>query len=633
MTPRRALRIARWEAAKSTGNVDRRTAVLLAVVVLALAVLAPVLVAAQPSPGEGIYRVGVDEDSRYHAVVERNPQLRAVGADPRDVVAGDAELSIRGGRFYVGDSAKAQAALAELRAAVVAYNDYLMRHEPDQAAAFPVTVTLQYLEQNPPGDTAGDNTTDGDTAGDNTTDGDTAGDSTTDGAGGNGGGAGDTTTASGGGATTAAPGGGGTRDGGGGTRDGGGGTRDGGGGTRDGGGGGVPAVPGGAFGGTQTGTPSSLSPPFPLRSLVLAFAFLLPLNVLIQAYGSSVINERINRRGEPMLVSPASRGDIVLGKTLPYLGVAAAITAVIAFAVGGGLVSVLAVLPLAALFLAATFVGAMLARSYKELTFVTVFVSVPLMAYAFVPAVFTEVHPIAAISPLSLVVQDLQGAPIGLGEFLFGTLPVSLAALVCFALGTGIYREEDMFTQRPIPAKAMDALAAPLRSVWRVGLWTALFIPFAFIAELFAVASLFVLPASLALPVLFAAIAVVEEAAKSLHVRAGLLRSRFPTDRRTALALGVASGLGFFLGEKLTLITQLVGLPDLELGQAAFGPTLGASPLVLAVSLFAPLALHTVTASLSALGARGTRAKYLAGFGLAVLVHLAYNLTVVSAVA
>ncbi|MGB9986246.1 PrsW family intramembrane metalloprotease [Salarchaeum japonicum] len=597
MNPRRVLRIARWEATRSTGNVDRRTALLLVGVVLALAVLAPVLVAVQPSPGEGIYRVGVDEDSRYHAVVERNDQLRAVDADPGDVAAGDAELSIRGSQFYVGDSAKAQAALSELRAAVVAYNDYLMSLESDRAAAFPVSVTLQYLEQDATG-------------------------APTDGAGAPGGGTGSGGSGTGaggdGGGTTTAPDGGTTTAPGGGTGS---------------GGGGVPAVPGGAFGGTQTGTPSSLSPPFPLRSLVLAFAFLLPLNVLIQAYGSSVINERINRRGEPLLVSPASRGDIVLGKTLPYLGVAAAITAVIAFAVGGGLVSVLAVLPLAALFLAATFVGAMLARSYKELTFVTVFVSVPLMAYAFVPAVFTEVHPIAAISPLSLVVQDLQGAPVGLGEFLFGTLPVSLAAVVCFALGTGVYREEDMFTQRPVPAKAMDALAAPLHSIWRVGVWTALFIPFAFIAELFAVASLFVLPASLALPVLFAAIAVVEEAAKSLHVRAGLLRSRFPSDRRTALALGVASGTGFFLGEKLTLITQLVGLPGLELGQAAFGPTLGASPLVLVVSLFAPLVLHTVTASVSALGALGGRRKYLAGFGVAVLIHLAYNLTVVNAVA
>ncbi|GAA0654805.1 ABC transporter permease subunit [Salarchaeum japonicum] len=592
MNPRRVLRIARWEATKSTGNVDRRTAVLLVGVVLSLAVLAPVLVAVQPSPGEGIYRVGVDEDNRYHAVVERNPELRAVSADPRDVADGAAELSIRGSQFYVGDSQKSQAALAELRAAVVAYNDYLMSLESDQSAAFPVTVTLQYLEQDADDPANSDGANGGDPAG---------GDGTSGGDGGTGG-ADPTTTAPDGG-------------------------------DAGGSGGGVPAVPGGAFGGTQTGTPSSLSPPFPLRSLVLAFAFLLPLNVLIQAYGSSVINERINRRGEPMLVSPASRGDIVLGKTLPYLGVAVAITAVIAFAVGGGLVSVLAVLPLAGLFLAATFVGAMLARSYKELTFVTVFVSVPLMAYAFVPAVFTEVHPIAAISPLSLVVQDLQGAPVGLGEFLFGTLPVSLAALVCFALGTGVYREEDMFTQRPVPAKAMDALAAPLHSVWRVGLWTALFIPFAFIAELFAVASLFVLPSSLALPVLFAAIAVIEEAVKSLHVRAGFLRSRFPDDRRTALALGVAAGLGFFLGEKLTLITQLVGLPGLELGQAAFGPTLGASPLVLAVSLFAPLALHTVTASVSALGARGTRAKYVAGFGLAVLIHLAYNLTVVNAVA
>jgi len=599
---RRVLRIARWEVGKNTGSIDRRTAAILVGVLVLLAAVAPVLVAANPSPGQGIYRVGVAADDPYYPAVERNPQLRAVEPDARMVTSGDAELRIEGTRVYVGTSSKAQAALAELRSAVVSYNDYLMRHEPDDAAAFPVSVTLQYLEQDT-GTTGGTDTGDGGTGG---------GAGTTVADGGDGG----TDTDGDSGETTPAGSDGGGTDGS----------------TSD-GGGGVPALPGGAFGGTQSGTPSSLNPPFPLRSLVLAFAFLLPLNVLIQAYGSSVIDERINRRGEPMLVSPASRGDIVLGKTLPYLVVAAAVTAVIAFAVGGGLPSVLAVLPLAGLFLAATFLGAMLARSYKELTFVTVFVSVPLMAYAFVPAVFTNVHPIAAISPLSIVVQDLEGSRIGVGEFLFATLPVALAAVVCFALGSGVYREEDMFTQRPIPSKVMDALAAPLKNRRRVALWTALFVPFAFIAELFCIAALFVVPESLALPVLLTAIAVVEEVAKSLHVRAGFLRGKFESTRNAALAVGALSGLGFFVGEKLTLITQLVGLPGLELGRAAFGPSVGANPLVVVGFLFAPLLLHTVTASVSALGASRSRRTYLVGFVLAVLLHVGYNLTVVTSLA
>jgi hypothetical protein len=99
------------------------------------------------------------------------------------------------------------------------------------------------------------------------------------------------------------------------------------------------------------------------------------------------------------------------------------------------------------------------------------------------------------------------------------------------------------------------------------------------------------------------------------------------------LLVGSASGLGFFVGEKATAVVQLVGLPELAVGRAAFAPAgtvgLEAVPL-LAGLLVAPLVLHAVTASLSALGARGGLRWYLAGLGAAVVVHTAYNLTVVS---
>jgi ABC-type Na+ efflux pump permease subunit len=359
--------------------------------------------------------------------------------------------------------------------------------------------------------------------------------------------------------------------------------------------------------------------------------FLLPFNVVIQAYGSSVIAERINRRGEPLLVSPASRGDIVIGKALPYFLGSIAITAVIALAIGGGLLSVAAVAPLAALFLAATFVAGMLARSYKELTFVTVTISVSLTGYAFIPAVFAEVHPIAAISPLTLVVDDLRAVSVTWGDFLFATAPVTLAAVVLFALGTGIYREEDMFTQRPLPQKAIDALAAPLRSRWRVGLWTALFIPFVLLMELFAVAAVFILPVSLSVPLLLGLVAVIEEIAKSIHVYAGYQRARFGTSLRSAAIIGGISGLGFFLAEKVLVITQLVGLPELRVGQVAFAPeVLGVEPALL---LFAPLVLHVVTAGISAVGASRTRVTYALGLLLAAVVHVLYNLAVVTSLA
>ena len=592
------LRIARWETTRSIGSMDRRTGLFLAVVVVFVAVLVPVLLATNPTPDAGLYRVGVDGTSPYQPVVEEDPQFQAIRVDGSNDDLGKVDLHVTGTQVFVRDTEKSRAAARALRESVVAYNDRLMADEPDSAAAFPVDVTLRYLPQTSP--TVSGLGESGSTGGSTDVNGGSEGRS--DGS--------DSTGETNDGADTSDP------D-----------AR-----ADSGGSGPIPAAPiGGIFGSTQTGTPSSLSPPFPLTSLLLAFLFLLPFNVVIQAYGSSVIAERINRRGEPLLVSPASRGDIVVGKALPYFLGAVAITAVIAASIGGGVLSVAAVAPLAALFLGATFVAGMLARSYKELTFVTVTISVGLTAYAFIPAVFAEIHPIAAISPLTLVVNDLQGTPVGAGEFAFATLPVSLAALVLFALGTGIYREEDMFTQRPLPQKVLDALATPLRTKWRVGLWTALFIPFVLVLELFAVAVLFVLPVTVSVPLLLGAVAIIEEIAKSVHVYAGFARARFPRSTSTAIVLGAISGLGFFFAEKLLAITQLVGLPDLAIGQAAFAPeVLGITPAAL---LLGPLLLHVGTAAISAVGARGTWRTYLLGVAVATVVHLGYNLLVVTRLA
>ncbi|MFB6081436.1 MAG: PrsW family intramembrane metalloprotease [Halanaeroarchaeum sp.] len=600
MTPRRVLRIARWETTRSVGSVDRRTGLALLTVVLVMGAMVPAFAATNPTPSEGLYRVGVAPESPYHEVVAETPSLQGAPADRAALESGSIDVLVRGTDLLVRDTEKGRAAAAALRDAIVSYNDRLMAQETDEAAAFPVSVSLHYVEQDPPALTGGGSGGTGD--------------------GGTDGGAGDT--GGGAGGTTA-----GGRDG---TGDDTGGI--GGGGTGAIGGGGLPSPPtGGIFGATQTGTPSAISPPFPLRSLLLAFVFLLPLNVIIQAYGSTVVTERINRRGEPLLVSPASRGDIVLGKTLPYFGVAILVTAAIALAIGGGVVTVVAIAPLAGLFLASTFLAGMLSRSYKELTFVTVTISVGLTSYAFIPAVFAEVHPIAAISPLTIVVNDLRSMPVDPGTFVLATVPVTLAAVVLFVLGTGIYREEDMFTQRPLTEKVLDALAAPLEAVWRVGLWTGLFIPFVLVAELFAVAVLFVLPVTVSVPLLLAAVALVEEVAKSVHVLAGFERARFERTWRRAVAVGAASGIGFFVAEKALLVTQLVGLPELELGRAAFAPAvLGVSPVVL---LFAPLVVHVTTATIAALGASRSRRWYAGGLLTAVLVHLAYNLAVVSTLA
>ncbi|WP_323677005.1 ABC transporter permease [Halorubellus sp. PRR65] len=603
MKLRKTLRIARWEVTKSAGTLDRAT-LAFAVVLLAVGVAAGPALVSDVSLDEGIYRVGVDESSPYHDVVEDHERL--VAGSPSGELGDEVSVVVRNGQFQAADTRKGAAAYDELRTAIRRYNDRQLaaqvdRGDAEEYAAFPVLVTLQYVER------ASNQFAGVDGAGG--------------GSGSSGGSGGGTGTGGGGGSGSSGGSGGGAGDG----------SLGGDGKVR------APSVGSGAGGSDTTGTPGALSPPFPFQSLVLAFLFIVPMNFVVQAYGSTIINERVNRRGELMLVSPVTRGDIIAGKTLPYLTALLAVCAGIAVVVGGDPYSfaavppiLAAVTPIALLFLAATFVGGMFARSFKELTFVTIAVSVFLTAYVFVPAIFSDITPIALISPLTLVVRHLRDVGFTAVEYLYSTGPFYLASLVLFAVGASVYREEDMFTQKRLGAKALDAVATFVHSNRSVAAVTMAVLPFVFVAELLVVAVVFPMPSVIALPVLLTSIAVVEELAKSLAGYAGFTHDRFGDSTLAAVGVGVAAGLGFFLAEKATLVVQLVGMGNVEYGRVAFATVPSdASPLSALVLLFLPLGLHVLTATISAIGAQKGRTTYALAFLTAVLVHLGYNAVVI----
>jgi ABC-type Na+ efflux pump permease subunit len=586
-------RIARWEVARSVGVGDRRTAIVgLVLVLLAGTVAGATAATGGVSLDRGIYRVGVAEEDPYHDPVAASTTLAARPPSEAAFREGRLDVLVVEDGVRVADGPKGEAALSELRSAVGSYNAELMRAEPNRTAAFPVVVDLEYRSQGATVEDVGavDGAGDGD-AGTGDVDAQPA-----DG--------GDDATNAGGEDVQSADGG-------------------------SDGPLGVPAVGGGLLGTGQSGSPADIEPPFPFTSLVLAFAFLVPMNFVTQAYGGTILNERVNRRGELLLVAPVAPIDIVAGKTVPYLTAMVGVAAVIALLVGGGPASLAAVVPIALLYLAATFVGGMFARSFKELTFVSVSISVFLTTYTFVPAIFTNVTPVALISPLTLVVRDLQGAGVTLTQYAFSTGPVYAVAGALFALGTGVYREEDMFTQRPVPLKFVDALDARIRGRASPAKLSALSIPFVFVAELLAVALLFALPGEVSVPILLVVIAGVEEVAKSVHVYAGYRKARFERTLSSALVVGALSGVGFFVGEKVFVVAQAVGLSQVPLGRAAFD-TAGVGPGAAVGLLFAPLVLHVVTAATSSLGAARNERWYAATLVVATLVHAGYNLTVVS---
>jgi ABC-type Na+ efflux pump permease subunit len=612
--PRKLLRIARWEVTKNAGGIDRRTLAVVVISVALFGLVTPLIAGGGASLGDGLYRVSVDESSPYYDVVESESAfvIRDGGSDALE--DGDIELLIEGEVIQYRETPKGLAAYEELQDSIQRYNNRNLRLEANQTAAFPVTVLLEYQKRSGV-DTirVGDQSDDG-TGGDGTGGDGTGGEGTgSDGTGGDGTGSDGTGTGG-----------------------------DGTGGDAQSGEQTVDSDGGSGFGGISSplsqdrvsGSPADISPPFPFQSLVLAFVFVIPLNFLIQAYGSTILSERINRRGELLLVSPVSRLDIIGGKTLPYfLGgmILETIIAVGLFALGhgklGGGISVLAVMPLVLLFLGATFLGAMFARSFKELTFITVTITVTLTSYAFVPAIFTDVGAIALISPLTLVVRDLQNEAISVGAFVFSTTPPLLCSFVFFGLGSGLYREEDMFDQRSLRGRVLDSLAGPISRPYHVGVMTAVLIPFVFVIQLMAIALLFAL-GEISIVLILVVVAVVEEIAKSLHIYAAYEHRRFDTGLRTALLLGLASGVGFFVAEKIALLGQLVGLPELAIGEAGLQGGIIAGPILI-LFLLAPLALHVVTAAISAVGASRGKRAYIGALSVAMLIHLTYNWTIV----
>lgn len=620
MRPRKLLRIARWEVTKGVGGFDRGVlAVALATIAFVLTIGLAGLVGGVALE-DGIYRVGVAEDSDYHDPIEADPAFVAVEPDPKAIAGGQLDAGGRydlyidnrpdHSRLYLAESGgepteKSRSALHALGESIDRYNDRRMLEEENATAAFPVTVTIRYVEQGDteiiaagelPDEERPDDGDDGETGVDESERTEDEDDASAE--------------------------------------------RDSGADGTEGDGGRLNAPSLGAFdlfGTAETaGTPGDVQPPFPFQSLVLAFLFVLPLNLLIQAYGSSMLSERLGRRGELLLVAPIERSDIVLGKTLPYALASMAITVAIVcglWLIGGnaGSLSVLAIVPLTLLFLATTFLGAMFARSFKELTFVTVTITTVLTSYAFVPAIFAEISPVAFVSPLTLVIKDLTATAVTPGQVAFAIGPPTLVAGICFLFGFGLYREEDLFTQRPIHHKVLDALAGRISRPRSVAVVVALLVPFVFVAELLVVALLFALPVTVSIPLVFASIAVIEELAKGLPIYAGYVHARYDRTLPVVLAVGVAAGVGFFLAEKLTLAIQLVGLPGSPVADAAFQTGLGAAnPAVMALLVLAPLGVHVVTSGVTALGASRGRSTFVVGLLAAILVHLAYNVAVVS---
>ncbi len=368
-------------------------------------------------------------------------------------------------------------------------------------------------------------------------------------------------------------------------------------------------------------TPSHFNPPIPFKSVVLSFIFIFPIYFIAQFFSSSIMEERVKRKGELLLASPVKPYQIVFGKLLPYLLVTLAMVAGIAFYLKGSMWLVLILLPVALVFLSTAFLGAIIARSFKELTFVLIFLSVFLSGYIFLPAMFANIHAISIISPITLAVRLLENEAVSVGEYLFSTAPFYLVSFLIFMFGIFIYREEDLFTQKSIKGKLLDSLHEFIKRVpFPLFFLSIALLPIVFSLQLMLIVLLFNLPVRYSAVVFILLAALIEEVVKSAGIYTVFSRRIYDATNANALRAGVLSGLGFFAGEKLLLLVVIAGIAG-----TVFGSAMGIGLLLY------PLLMHVTSATVASLSLKGT-GNYLFSVILATIIHSAYNLYLVRGV-
>jgi ABC-type Na+ efflux pump permease subunit len=368
-------------------------------------------------------------------------------------------------------------------------------------------------------------------------------------------------------------------------------------------------------------TPAQLSPPLPFDSIILIFVFIFPLYFTSQFFMMSIMNERIERKGEILLSAPLRTTSIILGKMLPYFIGMVAICAGITVWIGASLLIMLPLIPVIVFFLANALIIGMVSRSFKELSFISIFFSTVATSYLFFPSIFANVHVISLVSPLTLIVLTLQGTAWTFTDYLYSTSLFWLTGAVLFYIAAKNFREERLFSEKNLIARMREFLSEVIsekRPFLSLFLITGFSIPFIFMIQLMCLVLFFNLPMPYSLILLLMFAALIEEIAKGIGIYTLYVREpAFFSTRNLVLACG-ATALGFLVSEKLLLFVTLAQITESVFGSILF-LSIGA--------LWLPLLLHFVCVLIvGACLKYGGRGWFVPGLAIAMVVHCLYNL-------
>ncbi|ODS36857.1 MAG: hypothetical protein A7316_00500 [Candidatus Altiarchaeales archaeon WOR_SM1_86-2] len=308
-------------------------------------------------------------------------------------------------------------------------------------------------------------------------------------------------------------------------------------------------------------TPSSLTLPFPFPSPIPAFIFVAPVFFFSLFFASSILREKIKRVGECLLASPITSSEIILGKLSPYL-IIVLVTSILAMIALGNfsIWVILTILPITLASMGMSAIVAILSKSPRDMNFTLMFFYLSFFAYLFYPMLFVDIHPISALSPITLMSQAIEeNGKADLFTFTPALLPILFLSVISLIFSIGMFREEVLFTQRSVTDKlyaVFDLFDIIWGSLGKYASWTAAFlagvilIPAVYLLELALLFLLFPLGGGL-LIILLPVVAFSEELAKIFGVAAFIRGGKI----KNGFLFGAVSGAGFFFAEKcLSLI-------------------------------------------------------------------------------
>jgi ABC-type Na+ efflux pump permease subunit len=346
-------------------------------------------------------------------------------------------------------------------------------------------------------------------------------------------------------------------------------------------------------------TPGEFSPPNPIGTLLYALLFIIPSYFIMQIFSSSLLEDRLLHRLDMLLVA-RPRWEVLFGKNLPYFVLALALVIGTVIAFDERLGSLIFIIPLLLFFFSLSAFEAFIARSYREMSFISLIFSLFVALYVFLPAAFSGTVAVSKISPVTLLLAYFENAHFCIQEYLFSSLQFYAMSATLYYLCLNSF---EINPQRSIVAKIFELGERVVKKSYHTFFASILAIPFIFMLEFFLILTLFPICNSFIL--ILIPVAATEEFFKGLFIS-----SAFKNGSNIIIA-AIFSALGFFLGEKVIVLVNLIEGYDIIFSQL----------------LLLPLLIHLISALVFAmLYKRG----FLIAFACSSFVHFIYDFAVVT---